>query len=377
MTAAELRNYINQIHDFTAPLSERIAALKETPYPSVVADHLQAARNLEKVDALLQETTESLSDFDTKQTLMKCQRLANSALELIVREEEAREEHQKHVEKLNAMSDEEREQLRKSASAIAALDDIDHDPLPDLAPAQLRKLDEAKARQEEYENLHENEDTRADAVLRGEDVNYRTPNIPSQFKVLENLDWNEGEILETSRGWRILFEASVTQEFWDLWNEKKSAVKSAGFSCTKNFEKGWIAQFWQEATEAEVQKHKTAEETIAKHAAEVAAANEKYLEENPNIREAQEKAKREREEARETHNSLKRLVESLEWKKCSTKRYHATPELLQHQEALEAGGFKFNLEEAQWGRDNYVIVPDGWFPEEKPRYVGYSTKHAW
>ena len=95
------------------------------------------------------------------------------------------------------------------------------------------------------------------------------------MRELENLDWNEGEILETSRGWRILFESPVNQIFWDLWEEQKIAVKAAGFSCKPGAERQWIAQFWQEATDADVQNHKDAELAIAKHAAEVAAANEK------------------------------------------------------------------------------------------------------
>ena len=139
-----LQTYKDQLDNFTSPLFDRINSLKAVECPAVVSDHLTAERKLQKASEIIAETSDTLPESEIKQNLIECQNLANSALELITREEETREALRKRVEEFNNLSEEEKEKRRESAQAIAALDDIDHPELPELTTEQLNKLDDAK-----------------------------------------------------------------------------------------------------------------------------------------------------------------------------------------------------------------------------------------
>ena len=359
-----LQHYRDQLNNFTSPLFDRINSLKAVECPAVVSDHLAAERKLQQAAEIISETSDTLSEFDIKQNLIKCQNLANSALELIAREEEAREDLRKRVEEFNSLSEEEQEQRRKSAQAIAALDDIDHPELPELTTEQLNKIDAAKREFESKQRAHENE----------EHVDWNAP-VPTidQPSALEDidLDWQFEGYLRTSRGPRQLHEAPATPAFWELWNSKKTALKNAGITYTKDPESGWLVQWWKEVSEETIAEVETEK---AKTKAWYDEQNQKYLEENPEVAVKIESEKAAAAEKKDAQKSLERLVASLEWTRTSigSSLYKLTDEMLKNREALETAGFYINDQEAQWGRENYIKIAPKWIDHGKgPQYRGF------
>lgn len=58
-----------------------------------------------------------------------------------------------------------------------------------------------------------------------------------------NLAWNEGQLINTRRGARVLKTAQATPAFWSAWRSNKEALKSEGVSCDKK-DGNWQVCLW-------------------------------------------------------------------------------------------------------------------------------------
>ena len=58
------------------------------------------------------------------------------------------------------------------------------------------------------------------------------------------LNWGPSRFVKTSIGPRDLRTAPATQEFWDIWNRNKEALKAAGISCFRYTREDWWVTWW-------------------------------------------------------------------------------------------------------------------------------------
>lgn len=65
-----------------------------------------------------------------------------------------------------------------------------------------------------------------------------------EIKIADLLGWSRGKRVETRKGPRMLREAAVTPDFWDVWRSSKQALKDAGISISKDGG-NWVAKWWE------------------------------------------------------------------------------------------------------------------------------------
>lgn len=77
-----------------------------------------------------------------------------------------------------------------------------------------------------------------------------------------NLEWDNGDYVETSRGPRIVYTAPVTAEFWAIWHEHKEyLIENSITCCESDYLKRWVVNFWDDSPETEIKQEITAYRT--------------------------------------------------------------------------------------------------------------------
>jgi superfamily I DNA/RNA helicase len=82
----------------------------------------------------------------------------------------------------------------------------------------------------------------------------------SNFKNVDALSWNMGEVKVTTRGPRLVQEALATKGFWDDWNRGSGELKEAGIYPRKT-ENGWIVMRHLPVPDGDQEQSKPAVET--------------------------------------------------------------------------------------------------------------------
>lgn len=73
-----------------------------------------------------------------------------------------------------------------------------------------------------------------------------------------NLDWDDGDYVETTRGPRIVYTAPATNEFWTVWKIHKEYLRENCITCYKSdYLQSWIVNFWDDSPETEIKEQIT------------------------------------------------------------------------------------------------------------------------
>lgn len=83
------------------------------------------------------------------------------------------------------------------------------------------------------------------------------------------LPWGEPKEVNTENGRRNLRKAPATEQFWSLWRSDKTALQSAGISCSKDKSGNWEACWWMPLSAEKVEQEEQAVEASKAVAADV------------------------------------------------------------------------------------------------------------
>lgn len=59
----------------------------------------------------------------------------------------------------------------------------------------------------------------------------------------DSMDWSDPRLVETSRGKRVVMDSAPSEDFWNVWRERKDEVKATGLAVNKRDE-NWQVTFW-------------------------------------------------------------------------------------------------------------------------------------